>query len=65
MIKKISGLSGIAGLVVLFFSTSILISQLRVALDKINELPLNADNFGFLAFFSVGLFYGAHITYKL
>lgn len=41
----LSGLSGLFGLFFLFFSSSIVISQLRFALDKINEYkPENTSN---------------------
>lgn len=47
---SVSSLSGIIGLFVLFFSASIVISQLRVALDKINEYQTEATSFGIIGF---------------
>lgn len=60
---NISGLSGLIGLLVLFFSASIVISQLRVALDKINEYKTNGESLGFLSFirskfWAIGLILG-------
>jgi membrane protein len=60
---KLSGVSGLIGVFVLFFSASIIISQLRVALDKINEQKpaLGSSTFwGFLRskFWAIGLILG-------
>ena len=59
----ISGLSGIIGLFILFFSASIVISQLRVALDKINEYQTDSTSFGLIGFirskfWAIGLILG-------
>lgn len=46
----LSSLSGFVGLFILFFSASIVISQLRIALDKINEYKADLENYTFLNF---------------
>ncbi len=47
---QLSSLSGVIGFVILFFSASAIFTQLRIALDKINEYKPTPDSFGFLAF---------------
>lgn len=59
----LSGLSGLIGLFVLFFSASIVISQLRIALDKINEYKADVSSFGLIGFirskfWAIGLILG-------
>jgi membrane protein len=59
----LSGISGVVSFVVLIISSSAIFSQLRVSLDKVNELKLSKNNSGFKAFlkdkvFSVGLVIG-------
>jgi len=58
-----SGISGIVAFLVLLISSSAIFSQLRVALDKVNDFKLPKGNSGFKAFikdkvFSVGLVFG-------
>lgn len=59
----LSGISGIVAFIVLLISSSAIFSQLRVALDKVNDFKLPKGNSGFKAFlkdkvFSVGLVFG-------
>jgi membrane protein len=59
----LSGISGIIAFIVLVVSSSAIFSQLRVALDKVNEFKLPKDKSGIKAFikdkvFSVGLVFG-------
>jgi len=59
----LSGISGLIGLFILFFSASIVISQLRVALDKINEYQTSTTSFGLVSFirrkfWAIGLILG-------
>lgn len=60
---KLSGLSGMIGVMVLAFSASAIFTNLKIALDKINEHAFAKDPQGFLNFikkklFSVGLVFG-------
>lgn len=60
---KLSGISGIVAFIVLVISSSAIFSQLRNALDKVNEFKLPPNKSGFKAFIkdkvlSVGLVFG-------
>ena len=60
---KLSGVSGIIGVVVLAISASAIFSNLKIALDKINEHAFAKDQGGFWVFvkgklFSMGLVFG-------
>ncbi len=60
---QLSGLSGIIGFVILIISASAIFTHLRIALDKINEYTLPADQNNFMGylrnkFWSLGLVLG-------
>lgn len=60
---KLSGISGVIGVIVLAISASAIFSNLKIALDKINEHAFAKDRSGFWIFikgklFSMGLVFG-------